>query len=241
MRTTRKFWTSIGTTTAVALLGAAMTTAPVIAQTQAPAPTKAAEGGEGGEGGEGTRKSTLTFPDAEGKPSVAFSKALNKILGGEGGEGGIGYTKHGPAFEIPALSTEQLKETLVGRTVRKDQAVAMYFNPNGTVEGWKRDWIEADKSQCPTELGEDYEVEDGQCYVAVVNPIVGPYKFDNGRVCMPAYSGKKSDGTACYYFAFATKYIIIGDGKKMYGSGKELYPGRQLDVFLRRPFGRWKE
>jgi len=163
-----------------------------------------------------------------------FAKALQKHLGGEGGEGGIGFSASGPDFKIPALSNEQLKMALPGNTVRKDQAVAIYFDPNGNVQGWKRDWSKADKSKCPTPLGADYEIQYGECWTAAVNPIIGKYTIKGNQVCMPAYSGKPADGEACYYFAFATKYVMIGDGKRTYGSGKDIVRGRTLDAFRKK-------
>ncbi len=212
MRVSRKIWVGLGMSACVAVAGAS--DSPAVADGVTP------------------------YPDAKGQPTVSFSRALGKMLDGEGGEGGIGLTASGPSFNFPALTTDQLRATLPGRTIRKDQAVAMYFDPSGTVEGWKRDWEKADASACPHEIGEDYEVEDGQCWIAKVNPISGAYRFDDGRVCMPAYSGKPEDGEACYYIGFLFKYIAIGDGKRMYGSGKEIYTGRHLDVFLRKPFGK---
>jgi hypothetical protein len=123
---------------------------------------------------------------------------------------------------------------LPGNTIRKDQAVAIYFDPNGSVQGWKRDWAKADMTSCPTPLGEDYEIEHGICYTATVNPIIGKYSIKGNQVCMPAYSGKPADGQACYYIAFATKYVMIGDGIRTYGSGKELVKGKTLDTFRKR-------
>jgi hypothetical protein len=163
-----------------------------------------------------------------------FAKALQKQLAGEGGEGGIGFSASGPDFRAPALDADQLRMALVGNTVRKDQAVALYFNPNGMVQGWKRDWSKAEMSQCPTPLGEDHEIENGVCYTAAVNPIAGRYAIKGNQVCMPAYSGKPQDGEACYYFAFVTKFVMIGDGKRTYGSGKDLVVGRVLDTFRKR-------
>jgi hypothetical protein len=51
---------------------------------------------------------------------------------------------------------------------------------------------------------------------------------------MPAYSGKAADGNVCYYFAFITKFVVIADGKKVYGGGKDLVPGKELAAFLPR-------
>lgn len=168
------------------------------------------------------------------KLDYPFAKALEKHLAGEGGEGGIGFSASGPEFKIPALDDAQLRLALPGNTVRKDQAVAIYFNPNGTVQGWKRDWAKAEMSFCPTPLGEDYEIEHGICYTAIVNQIVGNYTIKGNQVCMPAYSGKTADGQACYNFAFVTKYVMIGDGQRTYGSGKELVKGKILDTFRKR-------
>jgi hypothetical protein len=175
-----------------------------------------------------------TFPASKTGETVPFKKALGKILEGEGGEGGIGFSKSGPAFETPALTSEQLKLALPGRTIHKDQAIAIYFDPNGTVDGWKRDWSEADKSKCPSDLGDDYQIDEGKCWTAVVNPLKGPYTFKDGQVCMPAYSGKPADGTACYYIGFVTKFVMVGDGKRTYGSGKDLVEGKHLEVFLKK-------
>lgn len=142
-------------------------------------------------------------------------------------------------FATPALSSEQLAVALPGRTIRKDQAVAIYFGTDGKVEGWKRDWSKSeDMADCPTPLGDDHEVEHGVCYTATVNPIVGPYEIKDGQVCMPAYSGKAADGTACYYIGFVTKFVMIGDGKRTYGSGKDLVQGKELSVFRAKAGGR---
>jgi hypothetical protein len=175
-----------------------------------------------------------TFPASKTGETVPFKKALGKVLEGEGGEGGIGFSKSGPTFEAPALTSEQLKLALTGRTIHKDQAWAVYFDPNGTVDGWKRDWSEADKSKCPSELGDNYQIDEGKCWTAVVNPLKGPYTFKDGQVCMPAYSGKPADGQACYYIGFVTKFVMVGDGKRTYGSGKDLVEGKHLEVFLKK-------
>jgi hypothetical protein len=172
-----------------------------------------------------------TFPASPTGETVPFQRGLDKILDGEGGEGGIGFSQSGPVFATPALTNEQLALALPGRTIRKDQAVAFYFGTDGIVEGWKRDWTPGDADQCPSALGDNHELDNGKCYTAVVNPIKGPYEFKNGQVCMPAYSGKAADGTGCYYIGFVTKYVMIGDGKRTYGSGKDLVNGRQLEVF----------
>lgn len=207
----RRFWTSVG--------AAALT----MAGTQALAQegTAAAPGG--------------TFPASKTGDTVPFARGLQKILDGEGGEGGIGFSQSGPVFAAPALTTEQLQVALPGRTIRKDQAVAFYFGKDGMVEGWKRDWSPADMSKCPTKLGDDHELDGDKCFTAVVNPIKGRYEFKNGQVCMPAYSGKAADGTACYYVGFVTKFVMIGDGQRTYGSGKDLVDGRHLEVFYKKP------
>ncbi len=172
------------------------------------------------------------FPASKTGDSVPFQRGLSKILDGEGGEGGIGFSQSGPVFATPALTSEQLAVALPGRTIRKDQAVAIYFGQDGNVEGWKRDWSASeDMSACPTPLGDNHEVEHGKCYTAVVNPIVGKYEIRDGRVCMPAYSGRAEDGTGCYYIGFVTKFVMIGDGERTYGSGKDLVDGRRLEVF----------
>jgi hypothetical protein len=158
-----------------------------------------------------------------------FSTALQKHLGGEGGEGGIGFSASGPEFKVPALTNEQLKLALPGNTIRKDQAVAFYFDPSGTVEGWKWDWDKTDMSKCPTPIGEFHEIERGDCYTATVHKISGRYTIKDNQVCMPAYSGKPADGNGCYYIAFVTKYVMIGDGKRTYGSGKDIVKGRSLE------------
>jgi len=186
-------------------------------------------------GGEVTAEGAGTFPASVTGETVPFERGLAKILDGEGGEGGIGFSQSGPVFATPALTTEQLAAALPGRTIRKDQAVAIYFAPDGQVEGWKRDWSKTDDlSRCKTPLGDNHELEHGVCYTAVVNPLAGRYEFKDGRVCMPAYSGKPEDGIGCYYIGFVTKFVMIGDGKRTYGSGKDLVDGKQLEVF-RKP------
>ncbi len=196
---------------------------------------------EGGESGEAGSEVSAAVADAENfygktlKRDVPFSKALNKVLAGEGGEGGIGFSTAGDNFTIPSLTTKQLKAALVGRTIRKDQAVAIYFSPDGNVEGWKRDWSKASSMDlCPTALGDDHEVYEGECWVAAKSPIVGSYTFKNNAVCMPAYSGKKEDGSDCYHIGFLLKYVVIGNGKRMFGSGKDLVDGKELAAFMPR-------
>jgi hypothetical protein len=171
------------------------------------------------------------FPGATGQLDVPFAKALHMMLNDDGGGGGIGFTSAGPVFSAPALTDAQLKMALPGATIRRELAWAAYFAPDGTVEGWKRDWSKADMSKCPTPLGYDYEVEDGSCYTAVKNVISGKYEIRNGQVCMPAYSGKPADGEACYYIAFITSFAVISDGKKVYGGGKDFVKGRVLDSY----------
>ena len=191
--------------------------------------------GEAGEGGPKPADSADKFYSATGQRDVPFGKALEKIMEGSGGEGGIGFSKSGPEFVVPALTDSQIKAALVGNTFRKDQAVAIYFGKDGNVEGWKRDWSKSpSKDQCPTKLGDNYEMSDGDCWIATVNPIVGPYTVRNNSICMPAYSGKSADGNVCYYFAFITKFVVIADGKKVYGGGKDLVPGKELAAFLPR-------
>lgn len=174
------------------------------------------------------------FPGKTLALDVPFAKALGKMLEGEGGEGGIGFTAAGPEFVAPALTSSQLAAALPGNTIRKDQAVAFYFGKDGIVEGWKRDWSEADMNKCPTKLGDNYEIDDDKCYTAVVNPIKGKYTIKDNQVCMPAYSGKVADGEACYYFGFVTRFVMIGDGQKTYGSGKDIVEGKVLDVFMKK-------
>ena len=213
MPITRKLWTGLGATAAiVAMAGAQAAEGP------------AAASGPGG-----------TFPASKTGDTVPFARGLGKILDGEGGEGGIGFSQSGPVFAAPALTTEQLAIALPGRTIRKDQAVAFYFGKDGIVEGWKRDWSPSpDMSQCPTPLGDNHEISDGVCYTALVNPIRGQYEFKDGRVCMPAYSGKVADGIGCYYIGFVTKFVMVGDGERTYGSGKDLVEGRSLDAFRKK-------
>lgn len=208
MRIKQKLWTGLGAA-AVAGTAAVAATATVV---QAASP------------------SVTGFPSASGRLEVPFSKALTKMLGGEGGEGGIGFTRAGPAFEAPALDDSQLRAALPGNTIRKDLAVAFYFAPDGTVEGWKRDWSRADASKCPTPHGDNYDVDDGVCWTAITHVIKGRYRIDHGRVCMPSYSGKPEDGTHCYYVGFVTSYVLIGDGTKLYGSGKSLVHGKHLEA-----------
>ncbi|MDR3510242.1 MAG: hypothetical protein P4L73_01275 [Caulobacteraceae bacterium] len=170
-------------------------------------------------------------PGSTGRLDVPFAKALRMMLNNDGGGGGIGYTTAGPVFTAPALTDSQLKAALPGNTIRRELAWAAYFDPDGTVEGWKRDWSKADMSKCPTPLGYDYEVEDGACYTAVKNVISGKYEIRNGQVCMPAYSGKPEDGRACYYIAFITAFAVIGDGKTVYGGGKDFVKGKVLESY----------
>lgn len=174
------------------------------------------------------------FPGKTGALDVPFAKALHKVLDGEGGEGGIGFTTSGPVFTSPALTSAQLAMALPGNTIRKDQAVAIYFGEDGMVDGWKREWDKADMSKCPTALGDNHEIEDGECWTSAVYPLKGKYTIKNGQVCMPAYSGHPEDGEACYYISFVTKFVMIGDGTKTYGSGKDFVPGKNLDVFLKK-------
>lgn len=208
----RRIWTGLGG--AMVAVGAQAADAPQVA-------------GPGG-----------TFPASVTGETVPFSRGLAKILDGEGGEGGIGFSQSGPVFATPALTTEQLAVALPGRTIRKDQAVAIHFGKDGQVEGWKRDWAKSDDmARCPTPLGDDHEVENGVCYTATVNPLRGAYEFKDGQVCMPAYSGRPEEGTACYYIGFVTKFVMIGDGRRTYGSGKDLVDGRDLSVFRPKPGG----
>lgn len=209
MMTKRKIWTGLGVVATAATVSAGAIAADAPAQKG-------------------------DYPGATLEMTVPFSRALQKILDGEGGEGGIGYTKAGAVFEIPSLNDDQLKQALPGRTIRKDQAVAIYFGPDGQVDGWKRDWSKASADQCPTPLGDNHEIEDGQCWTSAVNPIKGPYTIKNGSVCMPAYSGKAADGQGCYYIAFVSKHVMIADGKRTYGSGKDLVDGKNLDVFRKK-------
>lgn len=209
----RKIWTGLGATAAVLTMGSAQA-----------AEATAATSGPGG-----------TFPASVTGETVPFQRGLDKILDGEGGEGGIGFSQSGPVFATPALTSEQLQMALPGRTIRKDQAVAFYFGKDGIVEGWKRDWAKTDMGNCPSAMGDDHEIDNGVCYTATVNPIKGPYTIKDGQVCMPAYSGKPADGTACYYIGFVTKFVMVGDGKRTYGSGKDFVEGKELGVFWKKP------
>jgi hypothetical protein len=138
----RKLWTGLTGTAAIVGLGAVQASEPV--------------SGDGG-----------TFPASVTGETVPFSRDLAKILDGEGGEGGIGFSQSGPVFATPALTGEQLAIALPGRTIRKDQAVAIYFGTNGQVGGWKRLWTKTDDlTNCPTPLGENHELENGVCYTA---------------------------------------------------------------------------
>ena len=173
----------------------------------------------------------LDYPGATGKLTVPFSKALKMMLNNDGGGGGIGYLSSGPVFRSPALNDAQLALALPGNTIRRELAWATYFDPNGTVEGWKRDWSKADMSKCPSILGDDYEIEGGVCYTAAKHVISGKYTIKNGTVCMPAYSGLSADGEHCYYIAFITSFAVIGDGKMVYGGGKDFKKGKHLEAY----------
>lgn len=65
----------------------------------------------------------------------------------------------------------------------------------------------------------------------VVSPIVGRPEIRDGRVFVPAYSSKAEDGTGRYYIGLVAKFVMIGDGTRTFGSGKDLVNGRQLEVF----------
>lgn len=170
-------------------------------------------------------------PAANDFGNTTFAKALEKMLAGEGGEGGIAWSQFGPTFGTPALNDAQLKQGLVGRTVRKDQAVAFHLGTDGNAEGWKLDWSKADAAKCPDKLGEYHEIQHGQCYTAARFEIKGKYEIKNGQVCLPSLTGKPADGQACYYVGFALNKVIVGDGKKLFGSGKDLVDGKSLAIF----------
>jgi hypothetical protein len=87
---------------------------------------------------------------------------------------------------------------------------------------------------CPARLGEDHAIDNGVCGTAVVIPIAGRYTIKGNQVCMPAYPGKPQVGEACYHFAFVTKLVMIGDGKRTCGSGEDLVVGRAPDTFRKR-------
>ncbi len=171
----------------------------------------------------------MDYPGATGKLTMPFSKALKMMLNNDGGGGGIGYLSSGPIFQSPALNDAQLALALPGNTIRRELAWAAYFDPNGNVEGWKRDWSKADMSKCPSTLGDDYEIDGGECYTAVKHVISGKYTIKNGTVCMPAYSGLPADGEHCYYIAFITSFAVIGDGQMVYGGGKDFKKGKHLE------------
>lgn len=109
-----------------------------------------------------------------------------------------------------------------------------HFHPNGTVQGWMRDQGKAERAMCPARLGEDHAIDNGVCGTAVVVPIAGRYTIKGNQVCMSDYPGKPQDGEACHHFAFVTKLVMIGDGKRTCGSGKDLVVGRVLDTFRKR-------
>lgn len=213
MRTTRKIWVGAGVV-ATAIVANGLDVRHDTGKMTMTAQAQAAEAGPTNDFG-----------------NTTFAKALEKILAGEGGEGGIGWSGFGPTFTTPALNDEQLNKALVGRTVRKDQAVAFYLGKDGIAEGWKLDWSKADASKCPDKLGEYYEIEHGQCWTAAKSDFKGKYEIKNGQVCLPALTGKPADGQACYYVGFALTKVIVGDGKKMFGSGKDLVDGKSLAIF----------
>lgn len=177
---------------------------------------------------------------AEGDFPGNLDEALNLIYAGKGGEGGIGLTKLWPRISAPALSGEQVRRTLIGNTIRQQDVLAIYFNPDGTLESWFNEWTEQDAAKCPAGkkhvAGDGWSMRDGRCFARTIVPVTGTWKIKNHQVCpVLIWDGSRTENfksgknDTCWYVALILDQVVLFDTDgEIQGRGKELKRGRQL-------------
>lgn len=217
MRKASKLWLGIGVVATVAA------GAQVVRHTGGPISTvQAAEGSEAGE--KGSSADGIGFQGD-------LAHALDKIFAGEGGEGGAGLTPMWPRVTAPALTGEQVKTVVTGNTIHMPEHQAMYFDKNGTLEGWYATWAKgADPKACPkTEVpGDNYFRAGENCFVKTVHQVSGPWEVRDHQLCAKIqWLGERKD--PCWYVTILLDDIALFDAAgKIEGKGNDLKRGKVL-------------
>ncbi|MFC3052240.1 hypothetical protein [Kordiimonas pumila] len=237
MRTV-KLWMGLGVATVIPATDALLDHIDLTTLTPAIYAASYLEGGEGGEGGE----KAATDEGGEGgeaggsAPAVGFygdlDDALEKMFGGEGGEHGAGLSKMWPSVIAPAMTGDQVKQAMTGRTLVTPAHVAYYFSKKGSVEGWYAAWEKRDTKECPVPEVEDlyfYEKAADTCWYNNTLPLKGSWKVDNNQLCIDAkWKGGSVD--SCWYVTVLLDDIALfkTDGD-IEGKGMKLLDGKVLD------------
>lgn len=167
-------------------------------------------------------------------PGAPYETVLKKMLGGEGGEAATGFTSGGATVTVQSLNDAQLKQALPGNTLRKDLGFAVYFDPSGTVEGWRKNWSKAERAGCPTDAGENhvYHKDENACFTATNQVLSGKWTVKGGQICMPSLGGKPVED--CYNLTFLYDRVALSFEGKVAGGSKDLVKGKQLAASLKK-------
>lgn len=165
------------------------------------------------------------------EPQPDLDRAMALIFEGRGGEDGIGMSKLWPRLTIPALTSEQITKIVTGNTVRNNESIALYFDPEGTVDSWYVDWAKDESARCPQpEVKDDgFQIRDGVCHRKTVVPVAGKWQVRENKLCSSlAWLSEKRD--QCWNVALVLDQVVLfSDAGEILGRGKQLRRGRALD------------
>lgn len=219
MQKTSKLWFGLG-------VFATVSTAAVVAPAGL-APIPRAHAAEGSK--------AASAADEKAGPEVGFqgdlAHALEKIFAGEGGEGGAGLTTMWPRVSAPALTGEQIRQTVTGNTVHSGEHHALYFGKNGTVEGWYATWAKSPAAQsCPkTEIaGDDFFLAGEACYLKTVHNFSGPWQVRDHQLCATIdWMGERKN--PCWYVTLLLDRVALFQASgEIEGKGNDLKRGKVL-------------
>lgn len=141
-----------------------------------------------------------------------IEKQIEKMFEGEGGEGGLGMTKMVPGVLVPALRDDQLTKVLSGNTVRSNNRFAIYFSPNGSVDGWVVKYKPADGAACAAKKPAHFVDDDGTCLGGFEVPITGRWQVKDNMICMPGlFHGAREPVTkeTCHYMTLILNGVVF--------------------------------
>lgn len=160
-----------------------------------------------------------------------FNRALELMFEGEGGEGGIGMFRMWPVASAPALTSEQITQTVTGNSLVVPYHHTMQFNADGTVGGYTLRYDEAPLRRCPSSevLGDNYLRDEGTCFTRTPLAYSGTWRVDDHQLCVNiAWDGGTLND--CYYVVFMLDSVGLykSDGR-LYAKGHKLRRGAALD------------
>jgi hypothetical protein len=173
--------------------------------------------------------------DSADIPGGKFSDVLKKVLAGEGGEGGIGMSKmQNGSVTVPALKGAHVKEALSANTLRRDNEFALHFAPQGTFSGWEVKWDKVDVKRCTRDAGQEYSLEDGDCWFATTLQQKGTWTIEGNKLCTQPTLVTATEGNQCVTMALILdKFAAFNDKGDMLGKGSVLLPGEKFDKSLK--------